>query len=162
MTTGDYDPDLINAGGQPVDLVAGASFFDTAMSFAMIRGGHIDVAVLGGLQVSEHGDLANWFVPERGGGSVGGAMDIAVGAKEVLVMMTHVTKDGAPKVVKALNYPVTARRSVSKIFTDMAVIAVAADGLVLDELAPGFTVDEVQAATGPNLRLGDSLKEIEV
>lgn len=158
----DYDPDLMTAGKKPASLIPGAAIVHHADSFAIVRGGRLDAAVLGAFQVAENGDLANWKLLGAKGGSVGGAMDIAVGAKQVLVMMTHVTKDGEPKVVKALSYPVTARRSVTKIFTDMAVIAVAADGLVLDELAPGFTADEVRAATEPNLRLSDSLKEIEI
>ncbi len=158
----DYDPDLMTAGKKPASLIPGAAIVHHADSFAIVRGGRLDAAVLGAFQVAENGDLANWKLLGAKGGSVGGAMDIAVGAKQVLVMMTHVTKDGEPKVVKALSYPVTARRSVTKIFTDMAVIAVAADGLVLDELAPGFTADEVRAATEPNLRLSDSLKEIAV
>ncbi len=158
----DYDPDLMTAGKKPASLIPGAAIVHHADSFAIVRGGRLDAAVLGAFQVAENGDLANWKLLGAKGGSVGGAMDIAVGAKQVLVMMTHVTKDGEPKVVKAHSYPVTARRSVTKIFTDMAVIAVAADGLVLDELAPGFTVDEVRAATEPNLRLSDSLKEIAV
>jgi len=158
----DYDPDLMTAGKKPASLIPGAAIVHHADSFAIVRGGRLDAAVLGAFQVAENGDLANWKLLGAKGGSVGGAMDIAVGAKQVLIMMTHVTKDGEPKVVKALSYPVTARNSVTKIFTDMAVIAVTADGLVLDELAPGITADEVQAATEPNLRLNDSLKEITV
>jgi 3-oxoadipate CoA-transferase beta subunit len=158
----DYDPDLMTAGKKPASLIPGAAIVHHADSFAIVRGGRLDAAVLGAFQVAENGDLANWKLLGAKGGSVGGAMDIAVGAKQVLVMMTHVTKDGEPKVVTALSYPVTARNSVTKIFTDMAVIAVTADGLVLDELAPGITADEVQAATVPNLRLNDSLKEITV
>jgi 3-oxoacid CoA-transferase B subunit len=158
----DYDPDLMTAGKKPASLIPGAAIVHHADSFAIVRGGRLDAAVLGAFQVAENGDLANWKLLGAKGGSVGGAMDIAVGAKQVLVMMTHVTKDGEPKVVTALSYPVTARNSVTKIFTDMAVIAITADGLVLDELAPGITADEVQAATEPNLRLNDSLKEITV
>lgn len=158
----DFDPDLLTAGKQAASLIPGGAFVHHADSFAIVRGGRLDAAVLGAFQVAENGDLANWKLLGAKGGSVGGAMDIAVGAKQVLVMMTHVTKDGEPKVVKALSYPVTARGSVTKIFTDMAVIAVAADGLMLDELAPGFTADEVRSATEPDLRLSDFLKEIEV
>ena len=160
VTTGEYDPDLINAGGQPVDLVAGASFFDTATSFAMIRGGHIDVAVLGGLQVSEHGDLANWFVPERGGGSVGGAMDLAVGARKLIIAMAHRTRDGGPRIVVECDYPLTARRCVDVIITDLAVIDVTDDGLRLRELAPGVSADEVTAATAAPLQIAADVPEM--
>src|SRR4029077_9592916 len=104
----DFDPDLINAGGQPVTLRPGACFFSSDQSFAMIRGGHIDVAILGGLQVSEQGDLANWFVPERGGGSVGGAMDLASGARRLIVAMEHTTREGKPRLLQSCDYPLTA------------------------------------------------------
>ncbi len=147
----DFDPDLINAGGQPVEILPGASFFDSAASFAMIRGGHIDIAVLGGLQVSERGDLANWFVPERGGGSVGGAMDLAVGARRLIIAMAHTTRDGAPRIVRECDYPLTAPACVDTIVTDLAVIEVTADGLLLRELAPGVTAEDVQHHTEPPL-----------
>ncbi len=151
VSEADYDPDLINAGGQPVDLVPGASFFDTAASFAMIRGGHIDVAVLGGLQVSARGDLANWYVPERGGGSVGGAMDLAVGARKLIIAMAHRTREGAPRIVAECEYPLTAPRCVDVIITDLAVIDVGAGGLTLRETAPGVSPAEVVAASGAAL-----------
>ncbi len=160
VTEGDYHPDLINAGGQPVDLVPGASFFDTAASFAMIRGGHIDVAVLGGLQVSAHGDLANWFVPERGGGSVGGAMDLAVGARTLIAAMAHVTREGAPRIVAECDYPLTAARCVDVIITDLAVIDVGADGLTLRETAPGVSAAEVAAATDAPLAVPAEVPEM--
>ena len=160
ITEDDYDPDLINASGQPVDLLAGASFFDTAASFAMIRGGHVDVAVLGGLQVSARGDLANWYVPERGGGSVGGAMDLAVGARRLIVAMQHTTRDGRPRIVEHCDYPLTAVACVDLIVTNLAVIEVAAEGLVLRELAPGVAVDLVEAATGAALVPAADLKEM--
>ena len=160
VSDADYDPDLINAGGQPVDLVPGASFFDTAMSFAMIRGGHVDVAVLGGLQVSARGDLANWFVPERGGGSVGGAMDLAVGARKLIVAMAHVTRDGAPRIVAECDYPLTAARCVDVIITDLAVIDVSANGLTLRETAPGVSADEIVAATGAPLAVPADIPEM--
>ena len=160
VTAGDYDPDLINAGGQPVDLVPGASFFDTAASFAMIRGGHIDVAVLGGLQVSARGDLANWFVPERGGGSVGGAMDLAVGARTLIAAMAHTTREGAPRIVAECDYPLTAARCVDVIITDLAVIDIGADGLTLRETAPGVSVAEVAAATGAPLAVPAEVPEM--
>ena len=158
----DYDPDLINAGGQPVALAPGASFFDTATSFAMIRGGHIDVAVLGGLQVSARGDLANWFVPERGGGSVGGAMDLAVGARKLIVAMAHRTREGAPRIVPDCDYPLTAARCVDVIITDLAVIDVAANGLTLRETAPGVSAAEVAAATAAPLAVPDQVPEMQL
>ena len=151
VSEADYDADLINAGGQPVDLVPGASFFDTAASFAMIRGGHIDVAVLGGLQVSARGDLANWYVPERGGGSVGGAMDLAVGARKLIIAMAHRTREGAPRIVAECEYPLTAPRCVDVIITDLAVIDVGAGGLTLRETAPGVSPAEVVEASGAPL-----------
>ncbi len=156
----DFDPDLINASGQPVALQPGASFFDSATSFVMIRGGHMDVAVLGGLQVSQRGDLANWFVPERGGGSVGGAMDLAVGAKRLIIAMQHTTRDGGPRIVRDCDYPLTAPACVDLIVTNLAVIEVTTDGLLLRETAPGVTVDDVQAATEPTLLLAPDLREI--
>jgi len=160
FSEGDFDPDLINAGGQPVGLNAGASFFDSAASFAMIRGGHIDVAVLGGLQVSERGDLANWSVPERGGGSIGGAMDLAVGARRLIVVMAHTTKAGEPRILRECRYPLTARRCVDLIVTDLAVIEVVDEQLVLRELAPGVTAEAVAALTEPPLRPADDLHEM--
>ena len=156
----DYDPDLINAGGQPVALAPGASFFDTATSFAMIRGGHIDVAVLGGLQVSARGDLANWFVPERGGGSVGGAMDLAVGARKLIVAMAHRTREGASRIVPECDYPLTAAECVDVIITDLAVIDVAANGLTLRETAPGVSAAEVAAATAAPLAVPAQVPEM--
>ena len=160
VSDADYDPDLINAGGQPVDLVPGASFFDTATSFAMIRGGHVDVAVLGGLQVSARGDLANWFVPERGGGSVGGAMDLAVGARKLIVAMAHITRDSAPRIVAECDYPLTAARCVDVIITNLAVIDVSANGLTLRETAPGVSADEIVAATGAPLAVPADIPEM--
>lgn len=156
----DFDSDLINAGGQPVDLVPGASFFDTAESFAMIRGGHIDAAVLGGLQVSARGDLANWYVPARGGGSVGGAMDLAVGARKLIVAMAHVTRDGEPRIVESCEYPLTAGRCVDVIITDLAVIDVRVDGLMLRETAPGISAEQVARWTGAPLQIPDVVPEM--
>jgi 3-oxoacid CoA-transferase B subunit len=124
----------------------------------MTRGGHIDIAILGGYQVSEKGDLANWKVKGEELGSIGGAMDIAIGAKKVFIAMTHTTRNGEPKIVKELDYPVTALRCVDRIFTDMAVIDVTSDGLILVEIAPGFTVEEVQSLTGPDLIVSPQLK----
>jgi 3-oxoacid CoA-transferase subunit B len=128
----------------------------------MIRGGHLDVAVLGGLQVSEQGDLANWIVPERGGGSIGGAMDLAAGARRLIIAMEHVTPKGEPKILRRCTYPLTAQRCVSLVVTDLAVIEVTAEGLVLLEVAPGLTAEQVQARTEPLLRLSPNLKEIDL
>lgn len=155
-----FDQDLINAGGQPVTLRTGACFFDSAASFAMIRGGHIDLTVLGGLQVSEQGDLANWMVPGRGGGSVGGAMDLAAGARRVIVLMEHTTRDGEPRILRECTYPLTATRCVDLVVTDLAVIECAGESLVLREVAPGVSAGEVKAATGAPLRLAADLREM--
>jgi 3-oxoacid CoA-transferase subunit B len=158
----DFDQDQINASGQPVDLRPGASFFDSATSFAMIRGGHVDVAVLGGLQVSQQGDLANWFVPQRGGGSVGGAMDLAVGAKRLIIAMAHTTREGDLRILPECSYPLTAPRCVDLIVTDLAVITVEESGLVLREVAPGVTAEQVQARTGVELSLAPDLHEMDL
>ena len=160
ISDSEFDSDLINAGGQPVDLVPGASFFDTADSFTMIRGGHIDAAILGGLQVSARGDLANWFVPARGGGSVGGAMDLAVGARKLIIAMAHVTRDGEPRIVEECDYPLTAERCVDVIITDLAVIDVRDGGLSLRETAPGISPEEVAEWTGAGLLIADDVAEM--
>ena len=159
---GEEDIDLINAGGQFLKPVPGMSFFSSAEAFAMIRGGHIDVTVLGALQVSENGDLANWMLPERGVGNIGGAMDLAAGAKKVIVAMEHTDRNGASKIVSNSSYPPTGRGCVSLIVTDIAVIEVTESGLMLKEVAPGWTAEEVQELTEARLTLASDLKEIEL
>ena len=159
---GEEDIDLINAGGQFLAPVPGMSFFNTAEAFAMIRGGHVDVTVLGALQVSEKGDLANWMLPERGVGNVGGAMDLAAGARRVIVAMEHSDKKGNPKVVRECTYPLTGTECVSLIVTDIAVMEVTARGLVLREVVPGWTGEEVQAETEARLVVPPDLKDIEL
>ena len=159
---GEEDIDLINAGGQFLKPVRGMSFFSSAHAFAMIRGGHVDATVLGALQVSEAGDLANWMLPQRGVGNIGGAMDLCAGAKRVIVAMEHTDSQGQPKVVEQCTYPLTGKGCVSLVVTDVAVMAVTESGLVLREMAPGWTAEDVQEITGARLLLAEDLKEIEL
>ncbi len=157
---GAEDPDLINAGAQYITLRPGACCFDSAMSFAMIRGGHLDMTILGGFQVSARGDLANWMVPGRGYGNIGGAMDLVNGAKRVIVTMEHCAKNGEPKIVEECSYPLTGVGCVDMVITDLAVVAVTDEGLVLREVAPGVSTDMVQERTGAPLQVAADVREI--
>ena len=156
------DVDLVNAGGQFLGNVPGMAFFSSDEAFAMIRGGHIDVSVMGGMQVSEKGDLANWMLPTRGVGNIGGSMDLAVGAKQVIVAMEHTDKENNPKLVKECSFPLTGKECVNLVITDLAVIEVTSRGLLVKELAPDWALQDVQDLTEPYLIPSTDLKSIEL
>ena len=157
---GEEDPDLINAGGQFLKPTIGMSFFNSADAFAMIRGGHIDISVLGALQISVKGDLANWMIPERGIGNIGGAMDLATGAKKLIVAMEHTDRNNNPKIVTKCSYPLTVPECVDLIVTDLCVISVESQRLIVKEIAPGWNKDEIQNLTEAKLLFDNNITEI--
>lgn len=159
---GEADPELTNASGKNVSLIPGAAMFDSAMSFALIRGGHVDATVLGALEVDQEGNLANWIIPGKLVPGMGGAMDLVTGAKEVIVAMEHTAKDGSPKILKKCTLPLTAKGAVDLIVTNLAVFEVAAAGLILKETAPDVTVEEIRSKTAAGFTVADDLRTMPI